>query len=77
MDSKHKVSGNLRPLGRAIHKEHPATITLELEGQMFAPILDVQGNIIRLISPNSNTISQSYEFSAFGELLSVQQQQSY
>jgi RHS repeat-associated protein len=37
----------------------------------------VQGNIVRLISPDSNTISQSYEFSAFGELLSDQQQQSY
>jgi RHS repeat-associated protein len=68
---------NLRTLGRALHKEHPATIALELEGQIFAPILDVQGNIVRLISPDSNTISQSYEFNAFGELLSDQQQQSY
>jgi YD repeat-containing protein len=68
---------NLRILGYAIHKDHPVTIALELEGQIFAPILDVQGNIVRLISPDSNTISQSYEFNAFGELLSDQQQQSY
>jgi RHS repeat-associated protein len=75
--SKHIISGNLRTLGRAIHKEHPVTIALELEGQIFAPILDVQGNIIRLISPDSNVVAQSYEFNAFGELLSDQQQQSY
>ncbi len=39
---------------------------MELEGQVFAPVLDVQGNICRLVDLDSS-IADSYDFTAFGE----------
>jgi hypothetical protein len=60
---------NLRVLGLAQHKEYPTTIGVELEGQIFAPLLDVQGNIRRLVNLESRTVTSSYEFTAFGEEL--------
>jgi len=52
----------------------PFTIAVELEGQVFAPILDTQGNICRLINLHSKTPTHSYEYSAFGEELQSHEQ---
>ncbi len=60
---------NLRVLGLAAHNGNPATIGVELEGQIFAPLLDVQGNIRRLINPDTRAIEERYDFTAFGEEL--------
>ncbi len=62
---------NLRILGLAKHKSNRATIAIELNGQTFAPILDVQGNIRRLVSVESRSIADSYDFTAFGERLNA------
>ena len=48
----------------------PQTIALELEGKLFAPLLDVQGNIRGLIDPNTSVCVAKYQFTAFGEELS-------
>ncbi|MES2198758.1 MAG: RHS repeat-associated core domain-containing protein [Chlamydiota bacterium] len=45
-------------------------IGIELEGQVFAPILDVQGNICKLIDFNG-AIADSYVFTAFGEEVKI------
>ncbi len=60
---------NLRVFGISPHKNSPNTICVELNGQIFAPILDVQGNILRLVDPASRTVTSSYEFTAFGQEL--------
>ncbi len=54
-------SKNLRILGRS-------TIAIELNDQLYAPILDVQHNIRHLIHVPSQT-PYSYEYTAFGEQL--------
>jgi RHS repeat-associated protein len=65
--TSHNDPKNLRILGPT--KYNPATIAIELEGHFFAPLLDAQGNIRRLIDPISRTVANSYEFTAFGEEL--------
>ncbi|MBI5346976.1 MAG: RHS repeat-associated core domain-containing protein [Chlamydiae bacterium] len=58
---------NLRVLGLAQYKDSPATVGVEIGGQVVAPIVDVQGNIRRLIDLDSKTITSHYDFTAFGE----------
>lgn len=60
---------NLRVLGLTAQKGNPTTISVEIEGQIFAPLLDVQGNIRRLIDLDTRAIEESYDFTAFGEQL--------
>jgi RHS repeat-associated protein len=60
---------NLRVLGLARHKDSPATISVEIGDRFFAPIMDIQGNIRRLIDPKTKTIAEHYDFTAFGEEL--------
>ncbi|MBY0528976.1 MAG: hypothetical protein K2P51_02170 [Rhabdochlamydiaceae bacterium] len=43
---------NLRVLGLSDYKRYPNTISVELEGHIFAPLLDAEGNIRRLININ-------------------------
>ncbi len=57
---------NLRVLGLSKFKNSPVTVSVELDGQVFAPLLDVQGNIRRLVDLDSS-IADSYDFTAFGE----------
>ena len=57
---------NLRVLGLGTSK-NPTTIGIELEGRFFAPLLDIQANIRRLIDLRYKSIASSYEFTAFGE----------
>lgn len=61
----HNQLKNLRAL--APHKQ---MVSLELNGQIFAPIIDVQGNVRRLINLKSRKLTNSYDFTAFGEILS-------
>lgn len=58
---------NLRVLGAMLHKELPATVSIEINKKIFAPTMDVQANICQLIDPVSKTIASQYEFTAFGE----------
>ncbi len=60
---------NLRILGVSPQKNSPNTVSVELDGHFFAPILDVQGNILRLVNPASRAVTSSYEFTAFGQEL--------
>lgn len=57
---------NLRVLGGAKYKDCPATVGVEIEGKIFAPHLDVQGNIRRLIDPATKTVVRHDDFTAFG-----------
>ncbi len=43
---------NLRVIGLTKQDRYPRTIGVELEGQIFVPLLDVQGNIRRLLHLN-------------------------
>jgi RHS repeat-associated protein len=47
----------------------PKTLSSEVGGKIFAPLIDVQGNIRRLVDVNSKTLAASYDFTAFGEKL--------
>ncbi len=58
---------NFRVLGLAKDKNNLSTIGIEINGQIVAPIIDVQGNIRRLIDLDSKTVTGRYDFTAFGE----------
>lgn len=58
---------NLRVLGLAKDKDSPTTVGVEIEGQVAAPIIDVQGNIRRLIDVDSKAVASHYDFTVFGE----------
>jgi RHS repeat-associated protein len=58
---------NLRVLGLAMHKDNPATVGIEVGSKLFAPLLDVQGNIRRLVDLDTKSMAESYNFTAFGE----------
>lgn len=64
---------NLKIPGLIKHKDNPTPIGIEIEGWPYAPILDVQGNIRRLIDLKK-AIASSYDFTAFGEELSSNSQ---
>jgi RHS repeat-associated protein len=59
-----KEAKNLRVLGRASQ-----TVAVEVKDHIFAPLLDVQGNICRLVDLETRSIAASYDFTAFGEEL--------
>ena len=63
----HHRPKNLRILGLSLHKNNPATISIEIDDHVFAPLLDVQGNIRRLIDTQTRTVAYSDDFTAFGE----------
>ena len=50
---------------------HLPRIAVELEGEIFAPILDCHGNSLHLVSLLSGSIAASYQHTAFGELTSA------
>lgn len=56
----------LRVLGDAPHAEIGASIAIELEGSIYAPIHDLHGNIALLVSIHDGS-STTYRYSAFGE----------
>lgn len=50
-------------------KHFPKTVAIELDSKPFAPLTDAQGNIRLLIDPETKTITEKYNFTAFGESL--------
>ncbi len=54
----------LRILGIS-HPKAPRTVAMELQGNLFVPLLDAQGNVRSLVTPSKDVVSYSY--SAFGE----------
>ena len=56
----------LRILGHAPHAEIGAAIAIELQGEIYAPIHDLQDNVAALIPLYSGTPTH-YRYSAFGE----------
>jgi YD repeat-containing protein len=47
----------LRTLGLAKHPNVPTTVAIELEGKLYVPLLDCQGNICRLLNPTWGSIT--------------------
>lgn len=62
---------NYKVLGRGLEVGAPTTVGVEVEGVMFAPIQDAQGNIAAVIGLIKKEIS-SYEYSVLGEELNKQ-----
>ncbi len=57
---------HLRVLGKGIGAEIGAAIAHEINGEVFAPLHDHQGNVVALIDKDKR-IRESYRYSAFGE----------
>ncbi|MBF8262524.1 MAG: hypothetical protein HW387_189, partial [Parachlamydiales bacterium] len=57
----------LRVLASSSHAEIGAAISIELNGQVFAPLHDLQGNVESLISLDTKQPVATYRYSAFGE----------
>jgi len=64
-DSSGKLT-QLRILGLGKGAEIGASVAIELEGRSYAPIHDLRGNIVKLIS-KTGEVAESYAYTAFGE----------
>lgn len=60
----------LRMLGLTRGAEVGATVAIELDGAVYAPIHDPYGNIVVLLDTEGN-IAETYRYSAFGETISM------
>jgi RHS repeat-associated protein len=65
MDSNHTIY-ELKINGAGLYGEIGSTIALELQGSIYAPLHDLRGNIIGIIS-SEGTIKESYELDSFGQ----------
>jgi RHS repeat-associated protein len=66
IDSSGKIT-ELRILGLTKGAELGAAIALELNGNVYAPIHDHNGNLTAIIDPGSGNLVETYNYSAFGE----------
>ncbi len=57
----------LRVLGRAARSEIGAAIAMELQGKVYAPIHDLNGNVLLLVSLESKKPEITHHYSAFCE----------
>lgn len=57
----------LRLLGLTKGAELGASVALEIEGNVYAPIHDHHGNLTALIDPLTGQLVETYDYSAFGE----------
>ncbi len=64
--SKGKII-QLRVLGSTPRAEIGAAIAIELSNQIYAPIHDLHGNVLALISLTTQETAESYQYSAFKE----------
>ncbi|NGX45485.1 MAG: tRNA(Glu)-specific nuclease WapA, partial [Chlamydiae bacterium] len=72
-DQEHEIGrldreGNinqLKVLGLGIKGDIGAAVAIELEGLLYAPLHDLRGNIIALVSPGG-ALAESYHYDAFG-----------
>ncbi|MBS0615577.1 MAG: RHS repeat protein [Verrucomicrobia bacterium] len=65
IDAENKLI-QFRVLGLGLGAEIGAAISLELDGEIYAPIHDFQGNISKLITL-SGKVAFTYDYTAFGE----------
>lgn len=56
----------LRILGRTPRAEGGSAVALELSGEVLIPQHDLSGNVTALISPATQRIVESYDYTAFG-----------
>lgn len=56
-----------RVLGLGKGAEFGASVAIELDGKVFAPIHDFRGNIVALVDTDSGRVVESYRYTAFGE----------
>ncbi|MBI2743616.1 MAG: RHS repeat-associated core domain-containing protein [Chlamydiales bacterium] len=66
MDDAHTLC-QLRILGSVPRAEAGAAVALELDGLLFIPQHDLLGNVVGLISPQTRTLVEKYDYTAFGE----------
>lgn len=45
------------------------SIAFEIQGEVYAPLHDIAGNVVRLIDPYNRQVIESYEYTAFGQVL--------
>jgi RHS repeat-associated protein len=63
----HGKPKNLNIPGRIKHRDCPVSVGVEWGEQIFAPLLDAQRNIRRLVDLKTKTIVESSDFTAFGK----------
>ena len=56
----------MRILGHGLGAEIGAAIGIELEGEVYAPLHDHNGNLVALVN-KEGTVAETYRYSAFGE----------
>ncbi|KAF3363032.1 putative rhs family protein [Chlamydiales bacterium STE3] len=56
----------LRILGETYESEAGSTVAIELEGRCYAPLHDLQGSILGIVSLETKSIEELYSFSVFG-----------
>jgi RHS repeat-associated protein len=61
------VITELRLLGSGKGAEIGAAVAIELQGKLFAPMHDHNGNVVCLINAHSGISEETYRYSAFGE----------
>ncbi len=62
----------LRILGNQEGAESGAALAIELQGKLYAPLHDLCGNVACLIDAQTGTVTDSYNYTAFGEEVSSQ-----
>lgn len=73
--SKKGNCSEMRVLGEGLGAERGATIALEINDKILAPLHDVRGNIAALIDTNSGKAVEGYDYSAFGQITYFDQAQ--
>ncbi len=58
----------LRTLGIGIGAEAGAAVFIEIEGQEYVPIHDLQGSVRALVDVETNKVAEFYRYAAFGEV---------
>lgn len=64
---KHGQSQEIKILGQGLLGDIGATSAIELQGKVYIPLHDHRGNIALLLDKESDTIFESYHYTAFGE----------
>lgn len=65
-DAKGNIT-ELRLLGSGKGAEIGAAIAIELQGELFAPLHDHNGNVMSLVNPRTAQVEETYRYSAYGE----------
>jgi RHS repeat-associated protein len=59
----------IKVLGKRSYADVGATVAVELEGKIYAPLHDQQGNIVALVDTASGEPAEKYSYSAYGQEL--------